>query len=286
MGAPKRTWGPAFDLEGPPPDDLPFFDRAPLCGRYCAWTLVSAPVPPLQFLRPLLGATCAERAKEWEVFEHPSKRQRWLFPDSKAGCIYSAWHSTIRETEDDLLGYLCGERHAHVCRCLTCPERQAQSVKLVGMEGCTSVKIFHCEHGTVNRQLIRHGYHPSAPSRPGYAFFIKYLDFYNFQFEHSCESVQAAAAALTNSLRDNGLFLRNSRTVSHFRPELSKFDSLSQGCISHEGYHRPLQYAMQWYDVAHQRLNVRLDARFLRTPGSTETLFKQQLLRAVGAPRR
>ncbi|EJD39841.1 hypothetical protein AURDEDRAFT_36376, partial [Auricularia subglabra TFB-10046 SS5] len=79
---------------------------------------------------------------------------------------------------------------------------------------------------------------PSSPDLPTYAFSIKLLDFYYHLWFQSADSAMAAAAALHGFHADLGFVLRNSK-----------------GQMIDEGYRRPLQYAIQWYDILRSQLD-------------------------------
>ncbi|EJD50107.1 hypothetical protein AURDEDRAFT_58622 [Auricularia subglabra TFB-10046 SS5] len=97
-----------------------------------------------------------------------------------------------------------------------------------------------CPHHTLAEQLVARGFFPSSPDLPTYAFSIKLLDFYYHLWFQSADSAMAAAAALHGFHADLGFILTNSK-----------------GQMIDEGYRRPLQYAIQWYDILRNQLENR-----------------------------
>lgn len=104
-----------------------------------------------------------------------------------------------------------------------------------------------CAHRPLAMQLVSRGFFPSSPVFATHAFSLKLLDFYYHLWFHSADSATAADAALHGFHADLGYVLRNAEVSTLFFPFAAL--TIVQGDVILEGYRRPLQYAIQWYDV-------------------------------------
>ncbi|EJD36390.1 hypothetical protein AURDEDRAFT_74267 [Auricularia subglabra TFB-10046 SS5] len=125
---------------------------------------------------------------------------------------------------------------------VSCPFHLVCATRAHRTKGYAEQYFLCCPHHTLAEQLVRRGYFPSSPDLPTYAFSIKLLDFYYHLWFQSADSAMAAAAALHGFHADMGFVLKNSK-----------------GQMIDEGYRRPLQYAIQWYDILRNQLDGKVE---------------------------
>ena len=194
-----------------------------------------SPIPPIETSAPVetIGSKSAERSRR----------------------LYTNWSELLPHLREPVLRYLQHGASIYAeegCSDISCTRLRTR-VQLVEFLGSLEREFYHCQHDPLPIQLVRYGFFPSSPIRPHSAFSIRYLEFYHHMFEHATESAQACAAGLTGFHRDLG-FLRQDEKVPILIFFGHRLTISKQGKVIHEGYHRPLQYALQWYDVLYASL--------------------------------
>ncbi|KZV97568.1 hypothetical protein EXIGLDRAFT_762239, partial [Exidia glandulosa HHB12029] len=147
--------------------------------------------------------------------------------------VYANWTTLLPELQDPYLrrNATDGGPHRNTCTDPVCTKHIA-NVTCVFWDKFEKRVFRHCEHDPLAKQIVAAGLFPSAPDNPRFAFCVNLLDFYFHLFHHSADSATAAAASISAFHRERGYILRNRR-----------------GQTISEGYKRPLQFAIQWYDV-------------------------------------
>ncbi|KIK17307.1 hypothetical protein PISMIDRAFT_111795, partial [Pisolithus microcarpus 441] len=106
----------------------------------------------------------------------------------------------------------------------------------------TSINVLSCDCSMLPQTLISHGLFPTAPSQPWMAVSVELLLFYCVLFKHSCDAINALAAAL------NTYYSRHGFRVNCY-----------QGTTVKEPFRRGLSQAMQWYAILQAEVDKQVD---------------------------
>ncbi|KZV97326.1 hypothetical protein EXIGLDRAFT_764453 [Exidia glandulosa HHB12029] len=171
----------------------------------------------------------------------PSRAKRSRKPRPEKTRVFLNWTTLLPELHTPYLQRkaTAGGPHRTICTDTTCTKRIA-NVTCVYWDRFERRSFSHCGHAPLAHQIVAAGLFPSAPENARFAFCVDLLDFYFHLFHHSADSASAAAASISAFHRERGYILRNrhGQTIS-------------------EGYKRPLQFAIQWYDIMKSQIETK-----------------------------